>query len=277
MNPLKNNLFLISIVAALLSVSCQENEAYLYQSPDNIYFNFKDTASSRIVYSFAYTPDIAEDTIFVPIRISGERVKYARKFKVVPVAGETTAQPEKHYRALDEYYEIPADSGKITLPVIIYNKDPEMDDSTFVLTLALAPTPDFQVNLSYIPRARISFSNRLESPGWWMYWMADLGLYSRVKHQLFLISSGTTELADMSDPNAYLQIPKTLFHISQYKAFLGDPFGWVKKHGDYSLTEVAGGDYHFYLKSAPEKVTLLKKDAASGIYWFMDEKGQIIS
>lgn len=274
---MKNNLFIIFGLVVFLLCACQENDNYLYDSPDNIYFNFKDTANSRITYSFAYTPDIVQDTVLVPVRISGNRVGWSRQFKLQIVSDETTAQAEKHYKPLDDFYEIASDSGTYEVPVIVYNKDPEMDDSTFMITLTLQPTPDFQVNLTYIPKVRISFSNRLEEPNWWKSWMSSLGTYSRVKHQLFLIASGTTELADMrGDPNAYLQIPKTLFHLDQFKVFLNDPFAWVRKNEEYSLTESGSEEYHFYLKSAPEKVTLLKKDPASGVYRFIDENGQFI-
>lgn len=274
---MKNNLFLIFGIAAFFLGACQENEEFVYNSSDHIYFNFEDSASSRIIYSFAYTPDVAEDTVFVPVRISGNRVGYSRQFKLDVVAGETTAQSEKHYRPLADFYEIAADSGTLNVPVIIYNKDPEMDDSTFTLVLTLVPTADLQVGLTYPAKAYISFSNRLEPPAWWIYWMANLGTYSRVKHQLFLIASGTDELANMSEPDAYMQIPKTLFHLDQYKTFLNDPFTWVEKQAEYCLTQAEDGNYHFYLKSAPEKVILLKKDPASGIWRFIDENGNFIS
>lgn len=274
---MKHYLFLIFGVAAFFLGACQENEEFVYHSSDHIYFHFKDLAASKITHSFAYAPDAVEDTIFIPVRISGNRTGYSRQFKLGVVAGETTALPEKHYQPLAGFYEIAADSGTLNVPVIIYNKDPEMDDSTFTLTLTLLPTADFQVGLTYPAKACISFSNRLEQPDWWMYWMANLGMYSRVKHQLFLIASGTDELADMSKPDAYMQIPKTLFHLDQYKAFLNDPFGWVEKQEEYALTPAGDDNYHFYLKSAPEKVTLMKKDPASGIWRFIDENGQFIS
>lgn len=274
---MKNNLFLIFGLIVSLLWACRENDNYLYDSTDNIYFNFEDTASSRITYSFANTPDVVLDTFFVPVRISGNRVDRVRLFKLAIVTEETTAQVEKHYQALNDFYEIAVDSGTCKVPVVIYNKDPEMDDSTFVITLVLQPTADFLIDLTYIPKVRIAFSNRLEEPAWWKYWMSNLGTYSRVKHQLFLIASGTTELVDMSDPNGYMQIPKTLFHLDQYKAFLTDPFAWVGKNEEYALTESENEEYHFYLKSAPEKVTILKKDPALGVYRFIDENGQFIS
>ena len=98
-----------------------------------------------------------------------------------------------------------------------------------------------------------------------------------LKHLFYLIASLSDELADMSKPDAYMQIPKTLFHLDQYKAFLNDPFGWVEKQEEYALTPAGDDNYHFYLKSTPEKVTLMKKDPASGIWRFIDENGQFIS
>ena len=56
-------------------LACQPDEVMQYQSPDNVYFDFT-TAPNRdsLLYSFAYTPELPADTIFLPVRISGLRV-----------------------------------------------------------------------------------------------------------------------------------------------------------------------------------------------------------
>ena len=171
---------------------------------------------------------------------------------------------------------MPADSGTISVPVVIYNKDPELEESTVSLAFTLIPTTDFEVNLIDMVYGKISFSNRLEQPEWWIYWMSSLGLYSRTKHQLFLIATGTNDMPNMSEPDAYLRVPEALYHIAQYTAFISDPFSWVEEHPEYALTEEGNGNYDFYLKATPEKVILLKKDTASGSYHFIDENGQSI-
>ena len=270
------NLIILSILAIFIS-SCSKEPEFIYDSPDSVYFNFKDTASSKIVYTFAYNPELAEDTIYLPVKIAGKRVPTSRSFKIAVIDSATTASPSLHYEAFKESYEIPADSGTFSLPVIIYNKDPELDVSTLTLAFSLQPSDDFNVDFPHMITGKISFSNRLEQPGWWIYWMSSLGMYSRVKHQLFLISSGTVDMPDMSQPDAYLQIPKALYHVAQYKAFLSDPFTWVLGHPEYALTEKENGDYEFYLKETPEKIIVLQWNQGTNTYYFIDENGQIIS
>lgn len=270
------NLIIIFIIVFAIS-SCSKEPEFLYDSPDSVYFNFEDTASSKIIYTFAYNPELVEDTIYLPVKISGKREPYSRSFKIAVVDSATTASPTLHYEAFKESYEIPADSGTFSLPLIIYNQDPELDVSTVTLAFSLQSSDDFKTDLPHMITGRISFSNRLEQPGWWIYWMSSLGMYSRVKHQLFLISSGTIDMPDMSKPDAYLEVPKALYHIAQYKAFLSDPFSWVQDHPEYALTEKPDGNYDFYLKEAPEKIIVLKWNAGSGTYYFVDENGQNIT
>lgn len=276
---MKNIIILLSLSLAIICglSSCDDNNDFVYKSLDNIYFNFADTASSKISYTFAYTPGLTKDTVFIPVKISGKRVSFSRRFQIEVVDSSTTAKPDIHYQPFAAEYEMPTDSGTVNVPVIIYNIDPLLDDSTVVLNFTLKATSDFQINYPDQITGRISFSNRLEQPLWWIYWMGQLGLYSRVKHQLFLISSGTTILPDMSKSDAYLQVPKALFHLDMYKSFLADPFKWVQKHTDYILSEKTDGNYDFYLKESPEKVTVLKWDRSSDSYHFIDEKGQLIS
>lgn len=268
---------IILLIAVICIISCSKEPEFLYDSPDSVYFNFEDTAGSKIVYTFAYDPELVEDTIWLPVKISGKRIPFSRSFKIAVVDSATTASPTLHYEAFKESYELPADSGTFSLPVIIYNKDPELDVLTVTLAFSLQASDDFNTDLPHMITGKISFSNRLEQPGWWIYWMSSLGMYSRVKHQLFLISSGTIDMPDMSKPDAYLQVPKALYHIAQYKAFLSDPFSWVEAHPEYILTGKANGDYDFYLQEAPEKIIVLKRDQGTNTYYFIDENGQIIT
>lgn len=275
-NHMKNwTLFILAIIVMGVS-SCGENPDFVYHSQDNIYLDYEDTTARMISYSFAYTPEKVEDTIYIPVKISGKIETYDRSFKLVVLDTATTAEPALHYEPFKDAYTMPADSGTVRVPVVIYNKDPELADKTVSLAFALVATEDFKIDFPHLNYAKISFSNRLEQPNWWMFWMGQLGLYSRVKHQLFLISTGTNDMPVMSEPDAYLRVPEALYHISQYTAFVFDPFSWVEDHPEYTLTETENGDYEFYLKETPEKVILLKKDEGTGSYHFIDENGQSI-
>lgn len=270
-------LLIFSLTVVLGISSCNSDDDFLYNSQDNIYFNFADTASSKISFTFAYTPSIVQDTIFLPVKISGKRVSGSRYFKIAIIDSLTTAKAGSHYKALEEQYLMPADSGQIKVPIVIYNTDPILNDSTLKIGFMLKSTDDFQIGFPDRVKGSISFSNRLEQPSWWIYWMGQLGLYSRTKHQLFLISSGTNTLPDMSKPDAYLLVPQALFHLSVYKDFLADPFTWVTKHPNYVLTKKGNGNYDFYLKDSPGKIISLIWNQGSNTYYFIDEKGQIIS
>ena len=273
---MKNWIIYLSILITAGIASCSKNSDFLYDSQDSIYLNYPDTTSRKISYSFAYTPNIAEDTVWIPVKISGEIIPHDRSFKLAVVDSVTTAEPGAHFEPLQDSYTMPADSGTISVPVVIYNKDPALDSSTVTLGIALVPTADFKIAFPQLDYARLSFSNRLEQPAWWIYWMSSLGPYSRVKHQLFLIATGTNDMPDMSQPDAYLLVPEALYHISQYTALIGDPFGWVEKHPEYALTENEDGSYSFYLVDTPQKIIILMKDEASGSFHFIDENGQII-
>ncbi len=272
-------LFLPALLAAIFA-ACSENPGYEYNAQkDNIYFDYATTDDSKITYSFADTTfDVVENTIYLPVKISGKRVSYDRKFRVEVIDSLTTAKPSLHYEPMASSYTLAADSGTFKLPVVLYNTDEILQDSTLVLALRLVDSDNFSTAFPHLISATISFSSRLEEPSWWKYWLGELGTYSRTKHFLFLISSGTKALTDPTAPDSYLYTPEVLYHISEYKAFLADPFTWVGKHTEYALEKKNGSDdYTFYLKAAPDKTYLLKWEAGNGKYFFIDENNEIIS
>ena len=263
----------ISLVFAL--TTCSENPDYVYDSQkDNIYFDINN-ANGNILYSFADTTlDVVEVTLFLPVKVSGNRLPKDRSLRIGVVDAQTTAQAGLHYAQLSQSYTIPSDSGTFLLPVILYNKDDMLLESTVVLSLELLNSDDFEVGFPHLSSANISFSARLEEPEWWRYWVGELGFYSRTKHFLFLISSGTKNLHNPSVD--FFSTPKALYHISEYKAFLTNPFVWVENNPEYALVKQAGEDYLFYLKATPEKTYLLKWENEIGKYFFIDENGESI-
>ena len=270
------------LLGATMLFGCKKDTQLVYDSKDNIYLNYKDKDGNQdtsvLTYSFAYNPTLSKDTIWVPVIISGQRVNHDRKFVMEVVGSLTTAKADLHFEALKPFYTIPADSGKTRVPVVIKNTDPSLANNTVRLGIRVSGGEDFGSSLPDLTRQRrIEFSARLEKPSWWMFWQGQLGEYGRVKHQLFLISSGTIDLVDPSKPNAYLQIPRTLYYLDNVKTFVTDPFTWVTRYADkgYVLTKRTDGskDYDFYSKSSPDKKFYLKYYAALDRYFFVDELG----
>lgn len=264
-------LILPLILMLVLVASCKKAEELRYSSSDNIYFDFDATTKDRdsIVYTFAYDPGKATDTVWLPVRLSGQRVARARTFKVQPIAAGTTALPGVHYEALKESYSMPADSGTFALPIVMYNKDPKLSNQSVALRLALVETTDFGLALTGLTTAKVVFSSKLEKPEWWEMWLGSY--YSQVKHELFLISSGTIHMT-MSG----LDAPKNLYHVGRLNSFLNNPFGWVQENSGkgYVLEQKGTNAYDFYNSSNPAKKFELRLNTQSGRYFFMDENGK---
>jgi len=97
-----------------------------------------------------------------------------------------------------------------------------------------------------------------------------------------LISSGTVDLGMVTgNPTAYEVIPAALFFISNFDAFLADPFTWVAQNPakGYVLTARTdgSGDYDFYSSADPNKKFHLEFFKQSGKYLFIDEYGNQVT
>jgi hypothetical protein len=260
----------------MVCFACKKEETPLFDTTENVYFDFlpNDPAdkSDSLIYSFAYYPDKAEDTVYVPVKISGFRVPNGRKFILTTVDSSTTAKAGVHYKALEKEYEMQSDSGLCLVPVILYNKDTVLKSKTLTIGLTLKPTTDFGIAFTLQNKGIIKFSNRLEKPNWWNSWAGELGEYSRVKHELFIRASGTIDLPVTVEFNT---IPKALYHTRRFKAFLLDPFTWVTQYAaeGYIITMEADGFYYFYNDKNPDNKYKLEKNPDDGRYYFKDENG----
>lgn len=281
---MKKNIYYVILVSLIL-LACKKEEQFLYDSNDNIYLDYFDRDgvldTAAVTYSFAYNPGIARDTVWVPVIIAGHRVSKDRRFVLTIVDTATTATKDLHYEPLATFYVMPADSGKINVPLVIKNIDPELSTKSVAITLRLTASEDFGEKLPLDHRTKkVIYSNRLEQPSWWMFWQGQLGPYSRVTHQLFLISGGQ-DLVNPTLPDAYMQIPRTLYYLENVRLFVKDPFTWVTRHPEagYVLTKRNDGseDYDFYSKESPAIKLLVKYFPQVDDYFFVNETGaQII-
>lgn len=273
------NILLIIILFCLLS-ACKKEETPVYSTDDNIYLDFTPTVDNdktdSIVYSFAYFPEKQEDTVYIPVRISGRRVSRDRRFILTTVDSTTSAVASLHYRPLEKEYIMSADSGLCLVPLILMNKDSVLKRMTFTIGLTLRSTGDFGVQFPLQNKGLVKVSNRLEKPLWWDVWIGELGAYSRVKHELFIRVSGTTELPPTQSD--YMVTPKALYHTRRFRSFLQDPFRWVETYAEegYVIVLQADNNYYFYSSSNPGNKYLLEKNSDDGKYYFKDENGNRI-
>lgn len=261
-------IFIIGLLAGIAMASCKKEPELVYESADNVYFDFKTENKDSIVFTFAYDPLRLLDTIILPVKISGLRVHYERKFKIEVMTDSSTAVADTHFKSFEDQYTMAADSGTCHVPLVIYNKDSLLASRSVILRFKLTATSDLGTKIPALIYGKVIISNKLEQPVWWNMWLGSY--YSRVKHELFLITTGVKDLTTNGQ-----DAPKNLYFVGLLTTFLNDPFTWVSNHAEagYVLELRTDGNYDFYNSSNPYKKILLRKNVQSNKFYFIDENG----
>lgn len=175
--------------------ACQENEKNGFESEGAVYFQLNTGVWSdgrdSVVYSFAgKMSDTA--TMVLQVNLMGDAVDYERHVRVVVDREKTTAREGVHFAALAESYLLPAGAYSMTIPVVLYNTDPKLEERSFQLALALQPSDDLQLGLTARTTVRVLMSNMLVVPYYWesMYLDDYFGAYSKVKHEYIIREVG---------------------------------------------------------------------------------------
>jgi len=266
---MKKIVMLILSVVVLIA-ACKKENVFTYHGTENIYFDLDSTGQrDSLLYTFAYHPEVFKDTVWVRVRISGDRDSLTdRKYVVKVVDTSSTAVAGKHYEPLKSEYIVRARAGITYMPVILYNTDTNMLKRAFTLTIRMEASDDYNITFSKLITARIVFSSRLEKPYWWDMWLG--GYYSQVKHQLFRLAGTTDELTTEG-----IKAPKYLFYVDKLKALLASPSTWVQANPTkgYMLTARPDGNFDFYPVATPTKIIPYVKDPNTGQFYFIDENG----
>lgn len=264
-------IYLILLVS--LMTACKKVDELHFDHAANIHFDLDYDIRDSIIYTFAYTPTLSQDTIWLPVQLAGIQVNKDRTFSAYVETDSSTAKAGVHFEPLKSAYTLRADTGRAYLPVILYNvADLENESVSLIIKLKgtddlgiAIPTADDGFNLL---KAKIVFSAMLEKPNWWNMWLGSY--YSRTKHQLFLTVTGVTTLT-----TAGIDAPRNLYLVNLLTTMLNDPFKWVANNPTKGyVLEASGNDYYFYNKDNPARKILLRKNAAAGKYYFIDENGE---
>ncbi|HMI03884.1 MAG TPA: DUF4843 domain-containing protein [Pedobacter sp.] len=263
--------YIIILLAVTGFASCKKADEKLFNHAPSVYFDTQGGDRDSILRTFAYTPTLAQDTVWIPVRLLGIRTNKARTFAAKVEMDSSTAIPGVHYEALKPTYTINAEKGFTYLPLVIYNKDKELEERSVSVMIKLIGTTDLAIENPYLIKAKVVFSAKLEKPDWWDTW--PLPPYSRTKHELFFLVTGQKSMTKEG-----LDAPKNLYYVALLNTMLGNPFNWVAKNPlkKYVIEEVTPGNtdrYYFYNTANPAKKTLLKKNVQNGKYYFIDENG----
>jgi len=264
-------ILLMSLLAA-----CKKADELHFDHSANIHFNLDGTDKDSIVYTFAYTPTLSQDTIWLPVQLAGIQENTDRTYSAYVDTDSSTAKSGVHFEPLKSGYTLRAGTGVTWLPVILYNVA-DLENASVSLIIKLKGTNDLGIEIPTaddgrnLLRAKIVFSATLEQPNWWNMWLGSY--YSRTKHQLFLIVTGVTTLSTNG-----LDAPRNLYIVNLLTTMLNDPFKWVANNPTKGyVLEPSGNDYYFYNTENPNRKILLRKNAAAGKYYFIDENGEEVN
>ncbi|TCD02763.1 DUF4843 domain-containing protein [Pedobacter psychroterrae] len=263
--------YIIIILAVLCASSCKKAEEKLFDHAANVYFDIHNGDKDSILRTFAYTPTLPQDTVWLPVRLAGIRTEENRTFTARVETDSSSAVAGQHYEALKPSYSIAAGKGLGYIPLVIYNKDKALENQSVSVIIKLTGTPELGIENPYLIRAKVVFSAKLEKPDWWDFW--PLPPYSRTKHELFFLVTGQQSMTREG-----LDAPKNLYYVGLLNTMLGNPFNWVTKNPlkKYVIEAVTAGStdqYYFYNTDNPAKKTLMKKNVQNGKYYFIDENG----
>lgn len=168
--------------------SCEEDGLKEFEEPlSSVYFYIHENPEvNEMIYSFIYTFE-EEVVVKIPVKCSGMAAGYERHFRAEVVSDSTTAIPEKHY-LLPREVVFPVGAYEAYLPVTLYNQDTTLRTQSFVLTLRLAESEDFELGGKERQIVRLRFSNQLVRPDFWPDWM--FGTWSLVKHKRLIQIAG---------------------------------------------------------------------------------------
>ena len=170
------------IIGLFMLSSCSENERMTYKEKSAVYFPDYVEGADSLLYSFLISGG-ESDILNVNVKVLGALPVKDAKYKVA-VSENSTAVAGKHYKALPETFDFPANTSVTSFPIEVMKPGDELDDKTVVLELLLMPTTDF--DLGYLDRlkVRVMITNQLIKPS---YWDAPLALYfdeySQAKHR----------------------------------------------------------------------------------------------
>ncbi|SHL97224.1 DUF4843 domain-containing protein [Chitinophaga sp. CF418] len=184
------------LLVILFLTACGKDEiSGSYNGQQSVYFIYNTNAVySGGIDSVSYTfveksSTMRQDTVWLPVRITGNASDHDRAIDLVVVADKTTAIADVHYRLLS--YNMPKDSFTTRLGIVLL-RDVSLRDTAVVLALSLQSSKDFPLLMkdtmmadgTYYNRsqARIIFTDRLIKPGNWdSYLVTFFGAYSETK------------------------------------------------------------------------------------------------
>jgi len=163
----------------LAFIGCEKDYQVYNANLEAVSFNLEKLTNGEdsLVYSFAFTPDVVEDTLEIPLQLYGFTMKQERVVNIVVDADKTTALEGEEYELLSA--RMPADSVNGVLKLRV-NKSDRITNLDVCVSLEIGSSEDLVPGPVSSRKLRVYISNQLTKPDGWP---GQFGDYSKVKHQ----------------------------------------------------------------------------------------------
>lgn len=206
-----------------LLTACKKDEISTTSSASAAVYFIYDVMRPVNIDSISYTfveksSTVVTDTLWLPVRVSGNTADKDRPVNLVADNAGTTAVKDQHYKLLNNI--VPKGSFTSRVGVVLL-RDASLQTNSVVLNLQLQPSQDFPVLMKdtlmddgrYYGRnkVKIIFTDRLLKPdNWESYLITFFGAYSNVKFRFITGVLGVSSFPT-TGPNA-VNYPRMQFY-----------------------------------------------------------------
>lgn len=181
--------------------ACSTDEIDVFDS-----HNYLSFASPKASYTFAFENDGVKSVDYnLPVVYAGRYNDHDVTFTIEALPDKSTAVEGTHYRMNGPSGQIiPANTNKGNA-VIELLRTADMKDDSKILTLVVRPDDNFLPG--DVDTVRVSITDRIIKPDWWIYSPHNmyLGSYTELKLRLFLEFTGVTDGTDPFDTERYIR------------------------------------------------------------------------
>lgn len=185
------------VMATMLTCCAKDTPRFADQ--EGLYINkgIMDSYKDSVTYSFAVKPDaLLQDTVFLPVRITGVAVARDRPAPVAAIKDSSTAIAGQHYEL--PVCLIRADSFSARFAVVV-KRSPDLKGKEVRLWLKVTPNADFPLDITrlasgYSPFYLVRINDKLTKPDKWEAagsWLQTFfGNYSETKFKFIIKVTG---------------------------------------------------------------------------------------
>lgn len=210
------NVKIIALVSIFIwLISCSKDEIEVYHEFPSVYFN-----GSSVSYSFIEKPDARQDTVRLPVLITGMPADADRFFRIEMVADTNTTATAEQYALLEGIVKAGEYIGNV--PVVLNNYS-FLDSTHLKLKVKIVDSDDFKAGFVQSMYYYISWTAKLQAPENWRYLKTYFGEYSTRYFKFIIGATGRSSFPyRIINPETGEYYWKTTAQVEAYTMIIRD-------------------------------------------------------